>query len=109
ALPRPQAKTLHDQQAVASWCYDPSNRTMVSYDTPQVAAQKVEYIKHLGLGGAMWWESSGDHPCNHSQSLIRVTVDGLGGFGGRHMERQPNCLEFPNSCWDNLRKGMPGE
>ncbi|RMY88837.1 hypothetical protein D0861_04597 [Hortaea werneckii] len=98
-----------DYKAVASWCYDASSRTMVSYDTPQVAAQKVEYIKQLGLGGAMWWESSGDHPSNHSQSLIRVTVDGLGGFGGRHMEGRQNCLEFPDSCWDNLRMGMPSE
>ena len=109
ALPRPNAQILHDNQAIASWCYDPNTRTMVSYDTPQVATQKVEYIKHMGLGGSMWWESSGDHSSNHSESLIRIVVDGLGGFEERHMERRENCLEYPESKYDNLRKGMPGE
>jgi chitinase len=97
----------HDDQAIASWTYDPSSRTMVSYDDPQAASQKVEYIKQTGLGGAMWWESSGDKPGN--ESLINVTVQGLGGYGGKHMESSENCLEYPGSKYDNLRKGMPGE
>ena len=33
---------------------------MVSYDTSEIAKQKAEYIKEGNLGGAMWWESSGD-------------------------------------------------
>lgn len=82
---------------------------MVSYDTPQVATQKVEYIKHNGLGGAMWWESSGDHPQDHDESLIKITVEGLGGYNGRHMEHRENCLDYPESKYENLRKGMSGE
>ncbi|KAK5126334.1 Endochitinase B1 [Meristemomyces frigidus] len=106
ALPRPNNEVHHNNQAIASWCFDPSTRTMVSYDTPQVATQKVEYIKHNGLGGAMWWESSGDHPHDSEESLIRVTVEGLGGYNGRHMEHAENCLEYPESKYENLRKGM---
>lgn len=84
---------------------------MVSYDSPQVASQKVEYIKRGGLGGAMWWETSGDVPTNSTtgQSLINLTVQGLGGFEGRHMEQSANCLEYPNSKYENLRHGMPNE
>lgn len=82
---------------------------MVSYDSPQVALEKVQYIKRSGLGGAMWWESSGDQPSNSSESLINIVVQGLGGYEGKHMERQRNVLEYPDSKYDNLRKGMPGE
>jgi chitinase len=33
---------------------------MVSYDTKQLSVQKTDFIKSNHLGGAMWWESSGD-------------------------------------------------
>lgn len=82
---------------------------MVSYDSPQVATQKVQYIKQMRLGGAMWWETSGDKPCDHPESLIKITVEGLGGYGGKHMEQAPNVLEYPESKYDNLKAGMPGE
>ncbi|KAK3677259.1 Chitinase 4 [Recurvomyces mirabilis] len=109
ALPRPGAQYYIDKEAIASWCYDPGTHLMVSYDSPEVATQKVEYIKQKGLGGAMWWESSGDHPLNHDESLIRVVVEGLGGYEGRHMEHVPNTLQYPETKYDNLRNGMPGE
>lgn len=82
---------------------------MVSYDTPQVATEKVQYIKQLGLGGAMWWETSGDHKAEEEGSLINTVVLGMGGFEGRHMEHCENVLDFPESKYDNLRNGMPGE
>ncbi|KAK5699846.1 Chitinase 4 [Elasticomyces elasticus] len=109
ALPTPGSQICHDAESVASWCHDPSTKTVISYDSPQVATEKVNYIKHVGLGGAMWWESSGDHPLDHAESLIRVTVEGLGGFNGRHMEHVENVLQYPESKYDNLRSGMPGE
>ena len=82
---------------------------MVSYDSPQVASEKVQYIKKLGLGGGMWWESSGDHSASKNESLINIIVQGLGGFEGKHMEHCANVLEYPESKYDNLRDGMPGE
>lgn len=82
---------------------------MVSYDTPQIAAQKVDYIKKTGLGGAMWWETSGDHASGQGESLINVVVQGLGGFEGKNMEHTANVLEYPESKYNNLKAGMPNE
>lgn len=63
----------------------------------------------MRLGGAMWWETSGDHPPNSSESLINLVVQGLGGYQGKYMEHKANVLEYPESKYDNLRNGMPGE
>jgi chitinase len=109
ALPKGNASVFHDTQAVASWSYDAGSRTMVSYDTPQVVAQKVDYIKNIHLGGAMWWETSGDKAANGSESLINIAAQGLGGYDGRHTEKSYNCLEYPESKYDNLKAGMPNE
>jgi len=78
---------------------------MVSYDTPQVATQKVQYIQNTGLGGAMWWELSGDKAGN--DSLVSLTVQGLGGSQKKNMEQSQNCLDYPQSKYDNLKAGMP--
>lgn len=60
ALPRSGAKEMMDKKIGASWSYDAEKKVMVSYDTIELAKQKAEYIKGENLGGAMWWESSGD-------------------------------------------------
>lgn len=82
---------------------------MVTYDTPAIAAQKAEYIKQNRLGGAMWWETSGDLPASNSDSLIRVVTNGLGGNGLQRLEQLPNVLHYPTSRYQNIRRGMPGE
>lgn len=111
ALPLPGSQVSYDSEAVASWSYNSKTRTMVSYDTPQAASQKAEYIKNNGLGGAMWWETSGDQPSNNStgQSLIELVVQGLGGYEGKNLVQRQNILDYPNSKYDNLRSGMPKE
>ncbi|KAF2150869.1 glycoside hydrolase family 18 protein [Myriangium duriaei CBS 260.36] len=113
ALPRPGAQVHHDPSALASWTYDPSTKTMITYDDPVNAAKKVEYVKTRRLGGAMWWESSGDKTCSEDDqeggSLINLVAQGLGGYGGKHLDKSVNCLEYPESKYENLRKGMPGE
>ncbi|KRG82995.1 chitinase [Stenotrophomonas daejeonensis] len=47
-----------DSQAVAHWKYNGS--TFWSYDNPALIAQKMSYAKVQGLGGAFFWEFSGD-------------------------------------------------
>lgn len=59
-LPVGGCEENYDDNVIASWCYDPAKRFMVSYDTPEVIAKKTAYIRERGLGGGMWWESSSD-------------------------------------------------
>lgn len=70
ALPKEGAKEMFDHDIGASWSYDAQNRVMVTYDTLAMSMQKVDYIKNRGLGGAMWWESSGDK--SGHESLIHT-------------------------------------
>jgi len=109
ALPRLGSQISHDHTAVASWSYDNVSRTMVSYDTPEIVNRKLEYIKANGLGGSMWWETSGDRPKCSNDSLICVAARGLGGPQAEDLEFRQNCLEYPQSRYLNLRRGMPGE
>lgn len=109
ALPRPGASEQLDQQAMASWCYDPAARTMVSYDTVPMGDMKVSFIEANMLGGAMWWDSSGDKGGKTARradgSLIGTFVEGAGGVAA--LEQTPNALEYPESQYDNLRAGFP--
>jgi chitinase len=108
-LPRSNAEVFNDSIAIASWSYDKISKTMISYDTPQIAVEKAGYIKRAGLGGAMWWETSGDRPCSSGQSSIDLIVESLGGQDGKNMEKSQNCLDYPESRYGNLRDGMPNE
>ncbi|KAH7028858.1 glycoside hydrolase family 18 protein [Microdochium trichocladiopsis] len=103
-LPKPGAQVHTDDEVVASYSYDPATRTMVTYDTPAVAARKVEYIKQKGLGGGMWWESSADFKADSSDSLIATVVQRLGG--PEALDKSTNCVEYPQSKYDNLRSGF---
>ncbi|KAF2868917.1 endochitinase [Massariosphaeria phaeospora] len=59
-LPRPGADVYYDEEAGASYAYDNATQTLVSYDTVEMAQRKAQYIRQHNLGGAMWWELSGD-------------------------------------------------
>jgi chitinase len=48
---------------------------LISYDTPRSIDQKVYYIVSKGLGGVMWWETSGNKPGNSSLiAMVRFTL-----------------------------------
>lgn len=102
ALPRPGAQENFDQSIIASWSYDQAARKMVSYDTVECAKAKCGYIKNKGLGGAMWWELSGDR--SDGGSLVTAVAGELAS-----LDRSENCLTFPQSKYGNLLKGFPGE
>ncbi|KAK0558819.1 Chitinase 4 [Tilletia horrida] len=88
-----------DMHALAAWEYNAQSRTMVSFDTPRVLEGKVDWIKERGLRGAMWWELSADRP--QEQSAVGLVARKLG-----QLDSTPNCLEYPDSKFTNLRAGF---
>lgn len=99
ALPKPGATVSYDSQSVAAYSFDGNSKELISYDTPQVVRAKSDYIKSKGLGGGMWWETSGDK--TGADSLISTIA---GSFG--NLEGSQNNLNYPGSVYDNLRAGM---
>ncbi|KAJ5588747.1 hypothetical protein N7537_011425 [Penicillium hordei] len=102
ALPRPCCVVTNLDQEAASYCYNSRSRLFISYDTPEIARKKGEYIKSKGLGGGMWWELSGDK--QGDESLITTVVDTLGGIGA--LDKSENQLSYPASKYDNLKAGF---
>ena len=64
--------TYTDAAAGATWAYNGS--TLWSYDTPANVTRKMTYVKAQGLGGAFFWEFSGD---DAQGTLSRSISDGL--------------------------------
>nr|ABI95486.1 endochitinase [Chaetomium globosum]ABI95487.1 endochitinase [Chaetomium globosum] len=102
-LPLEGAEVLADYDAGASYCYHPGRRVLVSYDNVEMARAKADYIRHRGLGGGMWWESSADK--EGPESLIGNVVDVLGGPNS--LQWRENCITYPHTKYDNLREGFP--
>ncbi|KAF1706594.1 chitinase [Pseudoxanthomonas sacheonensis] len=57
-----------DANARATWKYD--GNTFWSYDTPAMVTEKMNYVKAQNLGGAFFWEFSGDD----AQGTLAKTV-----------------------------------
>jgi chitinase len=49
-----------DKQSQVPWLYNAAQSTMISYDDEESLALKANYIIDNNLGGAMFWELSGD-------------------------------------------------
>ncbi|CAK7203686.1 Chitinase 4 [Sporothrix eucalyptigena] len=103
ALPLPGAHEQFDPDIIAASCYDPETHTFVTYDNQASTLAKATFIKDRGLGGAMWWESSGDH--EGPASLVRIMADALGGPA--NLKQQANIIDFPETQYDNLREHFP--
>ncbi len=41
---------------VTSYSYDSSKRELVTYETPNIASIKAQYVRDKGLAGSMFWE-----------------------------------------------------
>jgi len=114
ALPLPSSKVYHDDERIASWSYDPRKQEMISFDDEEVARKKANWIAREGLGGAMYWELSGDKGTERPDmeggagkqpvagaSLVRLVAQGMG-----KLDETPNCLDYSESKFENLKRGM---
>ncbi|KAI8932217.1 hypothetical protein NX059_011096 [Plenodomus lindquistii] len=104
ALPLNGSKVYHDKETWSSWSWDAAKKEFVSFDTPKVSNWKTEYLKQEGLGGAWFWESSGDLPYSNEKSAMRTVVKALGGE--RNFKINQNNLYYPRSKYDNIRNAL---
>lgn len=104
-LPGFNATVVNVPRIGGSYSYAAQNRYLVSYDTPEIARAKADYVRLMGLGGTAWWELSMDR--NDTLSLISNTVSQLGGT--QALDKTLNNLNYPTSTYTNLRSGFPGE
>ena len=102
-LPLEGSQEHYDSTSAASFCYNPAQRKLVTYDTPGMAKVKCDFVSQRALGGAMCWERSADK--QGPDSLIGTVVDALGGPGG--LLQRENCIAYPETKYDNLRDGFP--
>ncbi|KAH7085407.1 glycoside hydrolase superfamily [Paraphoma chrysanthemicola] len=103
-LPLEGATEYWDEEAYATYSYDNSTNMLVSYDTVEMALTKVGYIKQTKLGGAMWWEVSGDKL--GKGSIITNVVNDMSGDDGKGIESKPNWIYWPDSAYDNVKRGF---
>lgn len=88
----PNGTKRYDSAKVAATSYDSSTQKFITYDDEKSVKMKANFTKKKGLGGGMWWESSGDIYDNDEQSLIVNYIDQLGGPGV--LEQSPNHLDI---------------
>ncbi|KAH8170432.1 glycosyl hydrolases family 18 domain-containing protein [Sarocladium implicatum] len=84
--------------AMTTW--DGKTKEVVSLDGEWSCKLKVNFLKKYALGGAFFWEASGDK--TGSSSLVTVTKKALGGLDDTN-----NQLAYPSSRYVNMRNGMP--
>jgi len=119
ALPLPGASVFRDHSRVASWSYDPQKKEMISFDDEATALAKATWILDLGLGGAMYWELSGDKGTGFRESIeaghgkeeapgtsvVQLVAEAFARHA-RGLDVCPNRLEYPTSHFKNLRDGL---
>ncbi|KAI8965943.1 glycoside hydrolase family 18 protein [Daldinia sp. FL1419] len=101
-LPKPGAQVVYDDVAKATYSYDPKAQELVSYDDVRSTTFKSQYLKWRRLGGAFFWEASGDK--GGAQGLVNTMSKNLDW-----LDESPNNLWYPTSQYRNIRWGMPGE
>lgn len=98
-LPRPGATVHWDSAVKATYSYNNATQELVTFDNMRSAKYKQAYIKKKKLGGAMFWEATGDKAGD--ESLVRSMAKGMG-----KLEKSQNLLRYPTSQYDNIRNGM---
>ena len=106
-LPPPgfDVTVVNEPMIGGSYSYDVKEKYLISYDTPEIARVKADYVRLVGLGGTAWYELSMDR--NDTLSLISNTVSQFGGITA--LDKTLNNLNYPTSTYTNIRNGFPDE
>lgn len=67
-------KVFRDSETQAAWLYNPGSKIFWTFEDPTTIAVKMNYVKSRGLGGAMFWELSGD---DANGTLVSAIAKGL--------------------------------
>jgi chitinase len=67
-------REFRDEESKALWIFNPRTGVFWSYDDTEALAVKMDYVKRMRLGGAMFWELSGD---DANSSLLKAIYRGL--------------------------------
>ncbi|KAL7895786.1 glycoside hydrolase family 18 protein [Trichoderma sp. SZMC 28014] len=95
-LPRPNADVYINSRIIAAYCYDEATKELVSYDTVDTARWKAQYLLSRNLGGAVFWEASGDK--TGENSLILTVARELGD-----LDDSWNMIDYPESSFANIK------
>ncbi|KAM0481554.1 hypothetical protein ACHAPX_003665 [Trichoderma viride] len=95
-LPRPGSDVYINNRIIAAYCYDEATKELVSYDTVDTARWKAEYLLSRNLGGAVFWEASGDK--TGENSLILTVARELG-----NLDDSSNMIDYPESSFANIK------
>ncbi|CAE6494650.1 unnamed protein product, partial [Rhizoctonia solani] len=98
-LPLSGAEVRIDKDRVSSYSYNRETKELVSHDTPEITRQKAEYINKHSLGGAMFWELSGDK--KGADSLVAAAASEF-----KILDSTPNHLYYPKSKFNNIKNNM---
>jgi len=99
-LPRAGAIETYDSDVVGAYSYDSSTQELISYDNVEAVQTKAQYVRSNNLGGAFFWEASGDR--NDTGSLISTTAASFGS-----LDQTQNNLNYSGSQYANMAAGMP--
>ncbi|KAI7961546.1 hypothetical protein MJO28_002035 [Puccinia striiformis f. sp. tritici] len=83
-IPMENTKLVEDMKAVGAYTYNPSNKELMTFDTPNTARRKVSYIQkhakllgkldstpnHLSYPGSKWDNLKGTHAASNSSSSL---------------------------------------
>jgi chitinase len=98
-LPQPGSTVHVDRDTISSYSYDPWTRELVTYDNVEAARLKAKYLMSRDLGGAVFWEASGDKV--GEKSLVRTLAKEMG-----NLDDSENMLEYPQSRFANIKNSI---
>lgn len=95
-LPLPGATVTVDNRVLAAYSYDTHAKMLISYDNAESTSLKARYLKQRGLGGAVFWEASGDR--SGKESLVAAMARDIWP-----LQDSKNMLQYPRSEFSNIR------